>query len=163
MPERPLFERIASVDHAIAATGARIEYGGSRACYNRLTDCISIPDERAFFGTETSTAQEAFYSTILHELAHHSGAESRLNREKGKRFADRAYAFEELIAELSAAFLCAELGITNDPRPDHAQYMAQYLTILKNDKKAIFAAAAAASAATDFILAFSRKGQEEAA
>ena len=58
---------------------------------------------------------------------------------------------------MSAAFLCAELGITNDPRPDHAQYMAQYLTILKNDKKAIFAAAAAASAATDFILAFSRK------
>ena len=70
---------------------------------------------------------------------------------------------EELVAELGAAFLCAELGITNDPRADHAQYMAQYLTILKNDKKAIFAAAAAASAATDFILAFSRKGQEEAA
>lgn len=161
--ERPLFERIASVDLAIAATGAQIEYGGSRACYNRLTDCISIPDERAFFGTETSTAQEAFYSTILHELSHYSGAECRLNREKGKRFADRAYAFEELIAELSAAFLCAELGIANDLRPDHAQYMAQYLTILKNDKKAIFAAAAAASAATDYILAFSRKPQEEAA
>ena len=163
LPERPLFERIASVDRVIEATGAQIEYGGSRACYNRLTDRISIPDERAFFGTETSTAQEAFYSTILHELAHHSGSESRLNREKGKRFADRAYAFEELIAELSAAFLCSELGITNDPRPDHAQYMAQYLTILKNDKKAIFTAAAAASAATDFILAFSRKEQEEAA
>ncbi len=98
LPERPLFERIASVDRVIEATGAQIEYGGSRACYNRLTDRISIPDERAFFGTETSTAQEAFYSTILHELAHHSGSESRLNREKGKRFADRAYAFEELIA-----------------------------------------------------------------
>jgi len=57
------------------------------------------------------------------------------------------------------------LGITNDPRPDHAQYLTQYLAILKNDKKAIFAAAAAAgaSAATDFILGFSRKGQEEAA
>jgi antirestriction protein ArdC len=163
LPERPLFERIASVDRVIEATGAQIEYGGSRACYNRLTDRISIPDERAFFGTETSTAQEAFYSTILHELAHHSGSESRLNREKGKRFADRAYAFEELIAELSAAFLCSELGITNDPRPDHAQYMAQYLTILKNDKKAIFTAAAAASAATDFVLAFSRKEQEDAA
>jgi antirestriction protein ArdC len=163
LPERPLFERIASVDRVIEATGARIEYGGSRACYNRLTDRISIPDERAFFGTETSTAQEAFYSTILHELAHHSGSESRLNREKGKRFADRAYAFEELIAELSAAFLCSEPGITNDPRPDHAQYMAQYLTILKNDKKAIFTAAAAASAATDFVLAFSRKEQEDAA
>jgi antirestriction protein ArdC len=163
LPERPLFERIASVDHAIAATLARIEYGGSRACYHRLTDCISIPDERAFFATETSTAQEAFYSTILHEATHWSGAEHRLNREKGKRFADRAYAFEELIAELSAAFLCAELGITNDPRPDHAQYTAQYLTVLKNDKKAIFSAAAAASAATDYILAFSRKPIEEAA
>ena len=51
------------MDRVIDATGAQIEYGGSRACYNRLTDCISIPDERAFFGTETSTAQEAFYST----------------------------------------------------------------------------------------------------
>jgi antirestriction protein ArdC len=163
LPERPLFERIASVDRVIEATGAEIEYGGSRACYNRLTDRISIPDERAFFGTETSTARETFYSTILHEIAHWVGAEHRLNREKGKRFADRAYAFEELIAELSAAFLCSELGITNDPRPDHAQYMAQYLAILKNDKKSIFTAAAAASAATDFILAFSHKEQEEAA
>jgi antirestriction protein ArdC len=163
LPEHPLFERIASVDRVIAVTGAQIEYGGSRACYNRLTDRISIPDERAFFGTETSTAQEAFYSTILHELAHHSGSESRLNREKGKRFADRAYAFEELIAETSAAFLCAELGISNEPRPDHAQYIAQYLAILKNDKKAIFTAAAAAGTATDFILAFSRQAGEEAA
>jgi antirestriction protein ArdC len=163
LPERPLFERIASVDRVIESTGAEIEYGGSRACYNRLTDRISIPDERAFFGTPTSTAQEAFYASICHELSHWSGSELRLNREKGKRFADRAYAFEELVAETSAAFLCAELGISNEPRPDHAQYIAQYLTILKNDKKAIFAAAAAASAATDFILAFSRKEQEEAA
>jgi len=163
LPARPLFERIASVDRAIEATGAHIDYGGSRACYHRLTDRISIPDERAFIGTTTSTAQEAFYSTILHEVSHWSGAEGRLNREKGKRFADRAYAFEELIAETSAAFLCAELGISNEPRPDHAQYIAQYLTILKNDKKAIFSAAAAASAATDFILAFSRMEREEAA
>ncbi|MGJ0502655.1 MAG: ArdC family protein [Methylocystis sp.] len=163
LPERLLFERIASVDRVIAATGAHIDFGGSRACYNRLTDRISIPEERAFIGTATSTAQEAFYATILHELSHWVGAECRLNREKGKRFADRAYAFEELIAETSAVFLCAELGITNEPRPDHAQYIAQYLTILKNDKKAIFAAAAAASAATDFILAFSRNEQEAAA
>ena len=65
LPERPLFERIASVDRVIEATGAQIEYGGSRACYNRLTDRISIPDERAFFGTDTSTAQEAFYSPVF--------------------------------------------------------------------------------------------------
>ncbi|KAF0128383.1 MAG: hypothetical protein FD139_2831 [Methylocystaceae bacterium] len=163
LPERLLFERIASVDRVIAATGAHIDFGGSRACYNHLTDRISIPEERAFIGTATSTAQEAFYATILHELSHWVGAECRLNREKGKRFADRAYAFEELIAETAAVFLCVELGITNEPRPDHAQYIAQYLTILKNDKKAIFAAAAAASAATDFILAFSRNEQEAAA
>ena len=101
LPERPLFERIASVDRVIEATGAQIEYGGSRACYNRLTDRISIPDERAFFGTETSTAQEAFYSTI--SVMNWRIVRARrvsLNREKGKRFADRAYAFEELIAEI---------------------------------------------------------------
>jgi antirestriction protein ArdC len=89
--------------------------------------------------------------------------ERRCNRQLGKRFGDDAYALKELIAELSAAFLCSELGIANDLRPDHEQYMAQYLTILKNDKKAIFAAAASASAATDYILAFSRKPREEAA
>lgn len=163
LPERPLFERIVHAEAVIAATKAVIEYGGTRACYNRATDRISIPDERAFIGSPTSTAQEAFYSTVLHEVAHWAGAEHRLNREKGKRFADRTYAFEELIAELSAAFLCCELGITNEARPDHAQYVAQYLEILQNDTRAIFQAATAASAAADYILAFSRPQQEEAA
>lgn len=163
LPARPLFERLAEADRAIAATRANIGYGGSRACYHRLEDRISIPDERAFFGSPTASAQETFYATILHELTHWSGSETRLNREKGKRFADKAYAFEELIAELGAAFLCAELQITNEPRPDHAQYIASYLTILQHDKKAIFTASAAASAAVDFILAFSRKCEEEAA
>jgi antirestriction protein ArdC len=163
LPERPLFERIAHVDAVIAATKAVIEYGGARACYNRATDRISIPDERAFIGSPTSTAQEAFYSTVLHEVAHWSGAPDRLNREKGKRFADRTYASEELIAELSAAFLCCELGITNEPRPDHAQYIVQYLEILQNDGRAIFQAATAASAAVDYILAFGRPQHKEEA
>ena len=163
LPERPLFERIANVDAVIAATKAVIEYGGTRACYNRVTDQISIPDECAFIGTPTSTAQEAFYSTVLHEVSHWAGAEHRLNREKGKRFSDRAYAFEELIAELSAAFLCCELSITNEPRPDHAQYIAHYLEMLQNDKRALFQAATAASAAVDYILAFSRPQQREEA
>lgn len=65
--------------------------------------------------------------------------------------------------ELFAAFLRADLGITNDPRPDHAQYIAQYLEILQNDTRAIFQAATAASAAADYILAFSRPQQVEAA
>ena len=72
-----------------------------------------------------------------------------MNREKGKRFADFAYAFEVIIAELFAAFTCARPEISDTPRADHAQYIEQYLTMLRNDKKAIFAAATAAAWATD--------------
>ena len=152
-----VFDRIQAVEAAIAATGANISYGGSRAFYSRAEDRIQIPEASDFIGSATSTPLEAFHSTQLHELAHWTGAESRLNREKGKRFADRAYAFEEIVAELSAAFLCAELGVTNEPRPDHAQYLEGYLKVLNDDKRAIFTAAAAASAAVDFVLALSQK------
>ena len=84
-----------------------------------------------------------------------SGAEHRLDRARGKKFADRAYAFEEIIAELTAAFACGRLGISPSPREDHAKYIGDYLAILKGDTRAIFTAAAAAAAATDYILAFS--------
>lgn len=162
--EQPLFERLAAAETAIAATGFDIRHGGSRAFYHRVEDYIQMPDARAFVGTATSTPQEAYYSTILHEMAHMSGSEKRLNREKGKRFGDKPYAFEEIVAELSAAYSCAELEIATTPRQDHAQYIAEWLAILKADKKAIFTAASAASAATDYILSFSRpKTQEEAA
>jgi antirestriction protein ArdC len=157
------FDKLEQVDAAIRATGARIDHGGNRAFYHRVEDRIQVPNTADFVGTKTSTAQESFYSTLLHELAHWTGAEHRLDREKGKRFADKVYAFEEIIAELSAAFSCARLGIAATPRADHAAYIADYLTILKSDKKAIFAAASAASAATNFILAFSAADREEAA
>jgi len=158
-----VFDRLEAVEQAIKATGAVIEYGGARASYNRKTDRIAVPEPGRFIGSPTSTAQETFYSTILHELTHWTGAEHRLNREKGKRFADKPYCFEELIAELGAAFLCADLGITNEPRPDHAQYLAQYLTILKEDARAIFRAATAASEAVTYVLAAGRQQQTAAA
>ena len=82
---------------------------------------------------------------------HASGAEHRLNRQFGERFGDKAYSFEELIAELGAAFLCAELAVTNIPRPDHAQYIAHWLEVLKGDKKAIFSAASQASRAVEYL------------
>ena len=151
-------ELIEAADAAIRATLADIRHGGSEAFYNRARDFIQVPEGSAFVGSKTSTAQEAYYSVILHELAHWSGAEARLNREKGKKFGDKPYAFEELIAELAAAFQCAELGITNEPRLDHAQYIAGWLKALKDDRRAIFLAASAASAATDYILNFSRTG-----
>jgi antirestriction protein ArdC len=137
----------------VAATGACITYGGSRALYRPSTDSIQLPPREAFIGTPTSTPAESHYSTLCHELTHWTSAESRCNRQLGKRFGDQAYAIEELIAELGAAFLCADLRITDEPRADHAQYLASWLSILKADKKAIFTAASKASEAAAFLAA----------
>ena len=148
---------ITPIEHAeafVAATGATIHYGGSRAFYRPSTDSIQLPPREAFIGSPTSTAAESFYSTLLHELVHYSSHPSRCNRQIGKRFGDYAYAIEELIAELGAAFLCADLGITDEPRADHAQYLASWLAVLKADKKAIFTAASKASGAAAFLAAF---------
>ena len=87
----------------------------------------------------------------MHELTHWTAPEHRCDRTLGKRFGDDAYAMEELVAELGAAFLCADLGITAAPRLDHAQYIASWLKVLKADKKAIFNAAGAASKAVAFL------------
>ena len=156
--ERPktLFERTSTAEQAIHAANADIRYGGTRAYYDRQTDHIQIPEASDFIGSPTSTPQESFYSTIFHELAHWTGSEPRLNREKGARCGDKPYAFEELIAELSAAMSCAEFGISCTPRLDHAHYLNSWLKVLKDDKRAIFTAAAAASAATSFIKGFSQ-------
>lgn len=154
-----VFDKHAHAESVIAATGATIRFGGSRAFYSRLDDAITVPEARDFIGTTTSSPRDAYYSTIFHELAHWTGAETRLNREKGKRFGDKPYAFEELIAELSAAMSCADFSIASDPRPDHAQYIASWLKVLKDDNRTIFTAAAAASAATDYIAAFSQKAR----
>jgi antirestriction protein ArdC len=111
----------------VARTGATIHHGGSRAFYRPSTDSIQLPPRETFIGTATNTAAEAYYSTLLHELTHFTSHEMRCNRQLGKRFGDEAYAMEELIAELGAAFLCAELGITSEPRADHAQYLDHWL------------------------------------
>jgi antirestriction protein ArdC len=137
----------------VAATGASITHGGSRAFYRPSTDSIQLPPREAFIGSPTSTPAESFYSTICHELTHWTSAESRCNRQLGKRFGDHAYAIEELVGELGAAFLCADLRITDEPRADHAQYLASWLSVLKANKKAIFTAASKASEAAAFLAA----------
>lgn len=144
-------ERIARADAFVGATGARVGHGGERAFYAPSTDHIQMPDEGLFTGTQTMTRSEGYYATLVHELIHWSGAKHRLDREMGKRFGDRAYAAEELVAEVGAAFLCAELGITQELRADHAQYLANWLELLKDDSKAIFAAAARASEAARYL------------
>jgi antirestriction protein ArdC len=135
----------------VAKTNASITHGGSRAFYLPSTDSIQLPPREAFVGTATSTAGESYYSTLLHELTHWTSAETRCNRQLGKRFGDDAYAMEELVAELGAAFLCADLRITDAPRPDHAQYLDHWLTVMKADKKAILTAASKASEAVTFL------------
>jgi antirestriction protein ArdC len=144
-------ERIAAADLFVHATGARIEHGGDRAFYRPSTDHIQMPAEDAFCGSSTMSRSEGYYATLVHELTHWTGAKHRLNREFGKRFGDQAYAAEELVAEIGAAFLCAELQITQETRPDHAQYLAQWLTLMNCDSQAVFAAAAKASEAAMYL------------
>lgn len=153
LPEVPAFDPIERAETFAAATGAQIEEGGDKACFIPSLDVIRMPERRRFTGTETTTAAEGFYSTLAHELVHWSGAEKRLARDLSGRFGDESYAIEELVAELGAAFLCADLGITPEPREDHACYIKNWLAVLKNDKKAIFTAAAKASQAATWLLA----------
>ena len=150
-PERNLVEAIDRAEAFTAATGVAIRHGGERAYYRRSTDHVQMPDRERFTGSATSTPTETFYATLLHELTHWTGHESRLDRDLSGRFGNEAYAMEELVAELGAAFLCADLSITNTPRPDHAAYIANWLEVLKRDKRAIFTAARKASQATDYL------------
>lgn len=155
-PRPDLTVRLGHVDAFIAATGAEFREGGQRAFYRHRDskgdgDFIQMPPRDLFTGTATSTPTEAFESTRLHELTHWVGAAHRLNRTFGERFGDKAYAFEELVAELSSAFLCAELQISNTPRIDHAQYCASWLEVLKGDDKAIFTAASLATRAVAYL------------
>jgi antirestriction protein ArdC len=147
-------EPIVHAEAFVAQTGAQIVHGGSRAFYRPATDHIQMPPREAFIGTTTSTPVESYYATLLHELTHWTGAEARCNRQLGKRFGDQAYAMEELVAELGAAYLCADLALTAVTREDHAAYIGSWLAVLKSDKRAIFTAAAQAQRACDFLTAF---------
>jgi len=147
----------------VAASGARVVHGAGSAYYHPSTDTIHMPQRALFLGSSTSTPTEAYYATLFHELTHWSGHESRLNRLFGQRFGEHAYAMEELVAELGAAFLCADLGITLEPRPDHAAYLAYWLTVLRADKRALFTAASRASEAAEFLTQLTAQALREVA
>jgi antirestriction protein ArdC len=151
-------QRIFDADRFFAATGARIVHGGEEAYYRPSTDIIHMPDETLFTGTATMTRNEAYFSVLGHEHIHWTGHGSRLDRNLSQRFGKAARAAEELVAEIGSAFLCAELGITQDVRADHAQYLANWLQLLKDDPKAIFAAAARASEAVNYLNSLQHSG-----
>ena len=142
----PLSERIESADRFLTATRATIQHGGNQAFYAPGRDLIQMPPFEAF------RDKESYYATALHELTHWTNHKSRLDRSfEQKRFGDHGYAREELVAELGAAFLCADLGITPEIRDDHAAYLASWLKVLQEDKRAIFSAAAHAQRAADYV------------
>ncbi|AXI40712.1 peptidase [Sulfitobacter sp. SK011] len=145
-------ERIAVIDAMIAKTGVDIREAGAQAYYSPTDDRITMPESRRFFDTVSGTRSENYFAVLLHELTHWTGHPSRCDRDLRNRFGNAAYAMEELVAEIGSAFFCARLGISSSPREDHAQYLGNWLSVLKNDKKAIFTAAAKAQAAIDFVL-----------
>jgi antirestriction protein ArdC len=144
-PEITPAQRIETAEAFFAATGATVQHGGNRAYFAPGLDVIQLPPFESFRDAESYAATKA------HEYVHWTGGEKRLDRKLTGTFGSEDYAFEELIAELGSAFLCADLAITPDVRPDHAAYVASWLDKLKNDKRLIFKAAAHAQRAADHL------------
>jgi antirestriction protein ArdC len=136
----------------IAATGADFRVGGDRAFYSAIHDFIQVPRPEAYFEPIN------WHRTALHELGHWAGAEDRLGRDLSGSFGTKKYAQEELIAEMTSAFICASLGIV--PTVRHADYIGSWLEILREDDRAIVRAASAASKAADYLLAFRSESDE---
>jgi antirestriction protein ArdC len=146
-PDVPMPERIERAEQFFRSISADLRHGGNRAFYSVDGDYIQMPPFGAF------NENIAYHSTLAHEHTHYTAKDSRCDRVLGKRFGDLAYAAEELIGELGAAFTCAHLGLSTEPREDHAQYIDSWLKVLKADSKAIFTAASKAQQATDWLVA----------
>jgi antirestriction protein ArdC len=138
------------INDIAARHNVRLNHGGDKAFFSPMSDSIGMPSADAF------TTPAHYASTLAHELVHWTGHEARLARTFGKRFGDDAYAFEELVAEIGSAFVCATTGIALD-NLQHADYVGSWLKVLKADKRAIFTASSQAKKAAEFLTA-----QEEA-
>lgn len=144
-PELTPIERHNAADMFIRGSAATIRHGSHHACYIPSRDEIHLPAEGAFLDSQ------GYYGVAFHELVHWTGHPRRCARDLHNRFGSEAYAAEELIAELGSAFLCAEIGISPEPRIDHARYIDSWLKVLKSDKRAIFTAAAKANQAVTYL------------
>jgi antirestriction protein ArdC len=145
-PQLDPVARIERADRFFAALGATIGHGGNRAYYSATNDVIQMPPFVSFRDADS------YYATLAHECTHWTGTTSRLNRELGgHRFGSEGYAIEELVAELGAAFLCADLELSLEPRDDHASYIATWLDVLAQDNRAVITAAAHAQRAVEYL------------
>lgn len=124
----------------------------NKAFYSPNGDFIGMPPKEDFKGDKENTKEQYYYSTLLHELTHWSGHSSRCNRDLKNRFGSKAYAMEELVAEIGSAFLCSHLGVTKAPTPNHGRYLNNWLEVLKEDKKAIFKAFSLSKVSSEYLL-----------
>ena len=151
----PRIDPVARIEHAdlfFTNTHAEIRHGGNQAYYACEADYVQMPPFEAFKDAES------YCATLAHELTHWTKHPARLNREFGReRFGDEGYAREELVAEIGSAFLACDLDITPEIRADHASYLEHWLKVLKEDKRAIFQAAAHAQKAVDYLHALQPK------
>lgn len=154
MPATPLEQgqRMNECEEFFAGLGATIKEQGAAAFYSPADDAVTMPTFASF------NSPAAFYSVLAHECVHWTGHKSRLDRQLGNRFGSSAYAAEELIAEMGAAFICGGFGFHADRRDDHAAYLASWVKVLRADSRAIFTAASAAQKAADYLLALRQGG-----
>jgi antirestriction protein ArdC len=143
-PSPAVWQPLGEAEQLLYETGAVIRHGGNRAFYSPSEDLIQLPPETWF------AQPDDYYAVALHELVHWTGHPRRLNRALGRRHGIEAYAFEELVAEMGAAFLCAHVGIP--ARLEHASYIDNWLDALRRDKRLIFSASGAAQKAADYVL-----------
>jgi antirestriction protein ArdC len=143
-PTPAVWQPLGEAEQLLYETGAVIHHGGSRAFYRPSDDIIQLPPETWF------DQPDDYYAVALHETVHWTGHPRRLNRVLGRRHGIEAYAYEELVAEMGAAFLCAHVGIP--ARLEHASYIDSWLDALRRDKRLIFTAAGAAQKAADYVL-----------
>ena len=146
-------ERNGEAEAALRSCGAKITEGGARAFFSPSEDRVQMPPFDAF---ETVGG---YLATLAHELTHWTGHKSRLARDMSGGFGSKSYAFEELVAEMGAAFTCARLGVAGEHIDTHAAYLASWLKCLRDDKRAIFKAAALAQTASDLVLANAELGE----
>ncbi len=138
-------ERDANAEAFFGKLPIEVSHEGGQAFYQPSTDTVHLPPYGIFKDAN------AYYATRGHESVHATGAKTRLDRDLSGRFGSESYAMEELVAELGAAFLCADLGLSPKPRLDHAGYIESWLKVLKGDTRAVFTAASKAQAAVDWL------------
>lgn len=145
-PELPEWQIVTEAEALARASLADIRHGGDQAFYDPAADIVQLPPQPAFFD------QINYYRTKFHELGHWTGHHSRLDRDQTGAFGSKLYAFEELVAEMTAAFVCASLSI--QPTVRHADYIGNWIDVLRADNRAVFRAASKASKAADLLLSF---------